>query len=236
MWRNRRSSLVPIYVVKRKGRPLNNQSGGFLARGALGIEPAFDRARFDLKQRGGFIDPQFGDVFLQFHTSYYPRTVFLCKSFLSTNRLETNAMPSSSVHVVDYAKEIGRRIRSARDNLKLTLVDLSAATNGLLSTTRINNYERGKRTPGPGEAILLARALAVASPAYLMCLEKGDSMFLQEAELIHSWRQLPENERNKYVRSIKALALAFKDIPPESPKPAKRTETVKKKSGRIKQL
>lgn len=138
---------------------------------------------------------------------------------------------------MDYAKEIGRRVRAARDELGLTLDELSEETGFLLSPSRINNYEKGIRTPGPGEIVLLARALAVSSPAYLMCLERGKDVFPKEEELIHNWRKLPEIERNKYVRSISAMALAYQDNVLETKlqtKPAQQIRKKRNKAARIK--
>lgn len=64
--------------------------------------------------------------------------------------------------------DIGNRIREERNFNKLTRKALAELTDDL-NISRINNYERGERTPGPQEIKQLAKALNV-SPAYLMCL------------------------------------------------------------------
>ena len=122
---------------------------------------------------------------------------------------------------MDYPKEIGRRIRQARERMGpkgWTLRELARATKGKLSGSRISNYEQGARLPGPSEAIILAEALQ-ESAAYLMCLDQGSDMSAEEAELLRNWRALPERERNDYARRIAALALVYKDAVPDEKLP-----------------
>ncbi|KTD05850.1 phage repressor [Legionella gratiana] len=65
-------------------------------------------------------------------------------------------------------EKIGQRIMSERKAKGLTRKALAELT-GELKISRINNYERGDRTPGPTEIKLLADVLEV-SASYLMCL------------------------------------------------------------------
>ncbi|HAT1815645.1 S24 family peptidase [Legionella pneumophila serogroup 1] len=65
-------------------------------------------------------------------------------------------------------EKIGQRIMIERKAKGLTRKALAELT-GELKSSRINNYERGDRTPGPTEIKLLADALEV-SASYLMCL------------------------------------------------------------------
>lgn len=65
-------------------------------------------------------------------------------------------------------EKIGQRIMNERKAKGLTRKALAELT-GELKVSRINNYERGDRTPGPSEIKVLAEALEV-SPSYLMCL------------------------------------------------------------------
>lgn len=65
-------------------------------------------------------------------------------------------------------ERIGQRIKDERTSRGLTRKALAALTEKL-SVSRINNYERGERTPGPEEIKQLAGALEV-SASYLMCL------------------------------------------------------------------
>src|SRR5947207_2169356 len=69
---------------------------------------------------------------------------------------------------MNIKEKIGSRIREARKAKSLTRKVLAELTDDL-NISRINNYERGERTPGPREIKQLARALDV-SPAFLMCL------------------------------------------------------------------
>ncbi|MGQ3887833.1 helix-turn-helix domain-containing protein [Legionella sp. CNM-1927-20] len=65
-------------------------------------------------------------------------------------------------------EKIGKRIKDERTAQGLTRKALAELTDDL-NVSRINNYERGERTPGPMEIKQLAKALEV-SPAFLMCL------------------------------------------------------------------
>ncbi|RUR10823.1 XRE family transcriptional regulator [Legionella sp. km772] len=65
-------------------------------------------------------------------------------------------------------EKIGLRIKQERTSKKLTMRALAELTDNL-NISRINNYERGERTPGPEEIKQLAKALDV-SPSFLMCL------------------------------------------------------------------
>lgn len=118
---------------------------------------------------------------------------------------------------MDFKKEIGRRIKAARNEKGWSLVELSRRTNDLLSDTRIGNYETGERMPGPVEAMILAKPLG-KRPAYLMALEDNQLPISQQEEaLIRNWRALPENERMSRYREIEQLAMVYRDTLP-SPK------------------
>lgn len=69
---------------------------------------------------------------------------------------------------MNIKEKIGQRIMSERKAKGLTRKALAELT-GELKISRINNYERGDRTPGPTEIKLLADVLEV-SASYLMCL------------------------------------------------------------------
>jgi SOS-response transcriptional repressor LexA len=70
--------------------------------------------------------------------------------------------------MMNIKEEIGARIFQERQAKGLTRKALAELTDDL-KPSRINNWERGLRTPGPEEIKQLAKALDVA-PAYLMCL------------------------------------------------------------------
>ncbi len=69
---------------------------------------------------------------------------------------------------MNIKEKIGQRIMNERKAKGLTRKALAELTREL-KISRINNYERGDRTPGPTEIKLLADALEV-SASYLMCL------------------------------------------------------------------
>ncbi|HRD70438.1 MAG TPA: XRE family transcriptional regulator [Legionella sp.] len=76
-------------------------------------------------------------------------------------------------------EKIGNRIKNERLAKGLTRKALAELTENL-KVSRINNYERGERTPGPSEIKQLAHALEVA-PAFLMCLSDDKQGKLKQA-------------------------------------------------------
>ena len=67
----------------------------------------------------------------------------------------------------ERTKQIGARLRKARHDAGLSLGGVSDRTGGLLSKSRISNYEQGLRRIGLEEAELIAGATGV-SAAYLL--------------------------------------------------------------------
>lgn len=111
---------------------------------------------------------------------------------------------------MDYKKEIGRRIRAARDEKDWTLEQLEVHTPGL-SGKRINAYENGDRMPGPSEAVILAKALSKKA-AWIMAVDDIQlPISPQEETLVRNWRTLPERERMEFFRSVETLAMAYRD-------------------------
>lgn len=113
-----------------------------------------------------------------------------------------------------HRKEMGKRLRSAREAKLLTLDGLSKLTNRVLSPSRISNYEQGLRQMGTEEALALYRHLGV-SPAYLLCVDTEGEMTKQEEELLRAFRALPERDRNDYSRRIEVLAMAYREPVPD---------------------
>lgn len=70
--------------------------------------------------------------------------------------------------MMNIKEKIGERIFQERQAKGLTRKALAELTDDL-KPSRINNWERGLRTPGPEEIKQLAEVLEVA-PGYLMCL------------------------------------------------------------------
>ena len=65
----------------------------------------------------------------------------------------------------------GLRLRAAREASGLSLASLSSKMDGLLSASRISNYEQGTRQMSVDGAISLGKALEVA-PSYLLGLDE----------------------------------------------------------------
>ncbi len=74
---------------------------------------------------------------------------------------------------MDIREKIGNRIIKARKELGITVKELAARTERL-SPQRISNWEQGTRSPGPVEALLIAKQLHV-SASYLLCLTDSPS-------------------------------------------------------------
>lgn len=116
---------------------------------------------------------------------------------------------------MNYKKEAGRRLKMAREGKGWTLLELSKRTGGLLSSSRLGNYEQGTRMLGVREALALHSVLGV-QPSYLLCVDVGEGeMTQQELELLRDFRALPERDRNDYARRIGVLALAYKEPVPD---------------------
>lgn len=112
---------------------------------------------------------------------------------------------------MDYKTEIGRRIRTAREERGLKLRELAELTDNIVSVSRLNNYEHGARMPGPPEAVLLGKALG-KRPAYFLGVDDVQTQITtQEEMLIRNWRALPENERMKIYRQLEHKALLYRD-------------------------
>lgn len=116
---------------------------------------------------------------------------------------------------MNYKKEAGRRLKEARKNKGWTLEELSRRTGGVLSTSRLGNYEQGTRMLGVKESLALGAVLSV-QPSYLLCVDGEDEdMTAQEIELLRNFRALPERDRNDYARRIDVLAMAYREPVPD---------------------
>lgn len=112
---------------------------------------------------------------------------------------------------MDYPEEIGRRIRNLRDEKTWSLAELSRRTKDVLSRKRIQNYEAGVRTPGPAEAVILAKALGTR-PAYIMAIDDVQTPITsQEESMVKFWRKLSEKDRMSYYRQLETLAMQNAD-------------------------
>lgn len=116
---------------------------------------------------------------------------------------------------MNYKKESGRRLQAARNAKKLTLTGLSKALGGVLSASRLGNYEQGARQLGIKESLAISKVLGV-NAAYLLCVEPSDDeMTEQEHRLLRDFRALPEKDRNEYARRIGSMALVYREPVPD---------------------
>lgn len=102
-------------------------------------------------------------------------------------------------------REIGQRLRYARCSLGLSLSQLSERTDGVLSKSRISNYEQGTRRMSLEAARALTGALGNVTPAYLLCLDDPMNLSADEIDLIETYRQIDAKEQAQLrKRAIKA--------------------------------
>ncbi|MFD2112340.1 helix-turn-helix domain-containing protein [Thiorhodococcus fuscus] len=104
---------------------------------------------------------------------------------------------------MDLTKQIGQRLRAARQEQKLSLSDLSGRTNSL-SKSRISNYEQGIRRMGLEEAHELSVALGTVTPTYLLCLDDKDPLSPQERQLVELCRQTDDRGRETLIKLAEA--------------------------------
>jgi transcriptional regulator with XRE-family HTH domain len=104
---------------------------------------------------------------------------------------------------MDLTREIGQRLRSARQAQGLSLSELSNLT-GVLSKSRISNYEQGIRRMGIEEAQQLAAALVSVTPTYLLCLDDTDPLSNPERVLVERFRQADSRGRETILKVAEA--------------------------------
>jgi transcriptional regulator with XRE-family HTH domain len=104
---------------------------------------------------------------------------------------------------MDLTKKIGQRLRAARQSRGLSLSELSNLT-GVLSKSRISNYEQGIRRMGLEEAQQLAAALVNVTPTYLLCLEDTDPLSNEERVLVERYRQADSRGRETILKVAEA--------------------------------
>jgi transcriptional regulator with XRE-family HTH domain len=143
------------------------------------------------------------------------RPVLSRKGCHNTTRFGTAKWGFLNFIPMDFKKASGKRLRVARKDKGITLEQLSKALKGVLSASRLGNYEQGTRAMGPEEALALSQILGV-QPAYLLCVDTEDGdMTTEETELLRNFRALPERDRADYSRRISVLALAYKEPVPD---------------------
>lgn len=103
----------------------------------------------------------------------------------NSSRAPQNMIISNDKELMGIKDRIGERLKKARG--KRTLADVAKNTKKL-TITRISNYERGQRTPGPEEAIELARALGNITPAEVLCVDDASNLSSVERQLLSYFR------------------------------------------------
>ena len=73
-------------------------------------------------------------------------------------------------------QSIGDRLRAVRHERGLSLQKLADLTDGMLSKSRISNYEQGIRRPSVEVAQILSQALGGVSAAYLLGVDGLESL------------------------------------------------------------
>lgn len=125
------------------------------------------------------------------------------------DKLKDFYTPGRKNQPMDLKEEIGRRIKKAREDAGLTLLDLENRT-AVLKVSRISNYEQGRRTPGPEEAKLLARALGV-SAAYLLCVDAESELRPDEQALIENYRATDGRGKSTIIRIAESQPVYIAD-------------------------
>lgn len=103
----------------------------------------------------------------------------------------------------ELSRQIGRRLRSERLRRGWSLNDLSVRTNGLLSKSRISNYEQGIRRMGLEAAQQLAAALETISPAWLLHLTEDPPLEDDELHLIQRFRAMDAEHQQQLLDVLK---------------------------------
>jgi len=85
--------------------------------------------------------------------------------------------------ISDFNKHVGGKLKAVRESMDITLGQLSRATGGRLSKSRISNYEQGIRTLPNDVAVILAYYLKTPVEELLCLKELKDYYDAQLGEL-----------------------------------------------------
>lgn len=107
---------------------------------------------------------------------------------------------------ITLSKEIGERLRYARDCAGLSLSGLSDRTDGQLSNVRVSNLVQGIRRIGIAEARLLAAALGTVTPEFLLGLTDPWNLSPDEIELLTPYRTTDTGRRSEIRRRAESAA------------------------------
>lgn len=103
---------------------------------------------------------------------------------------------------MDVKQEIGRRIRTAREQKGWSGPELCRHVPGLIKTT-LYGYESGVSEPSVAVAKEIARALGV-SAAWLLTLDDEAAVTTDERNLLNAYRHTDERGRHQLVTIAEA--------------------------------
>jgi transcriptional regulator with XRE-family HTH domain len=107
--------------------------------------------------------------------------------------------------VVERNRDMGERLRQARDTRGLSLSALATRTGGVLNKSCISNYEQGLRRMGIEQAEILAQALETVSVQYLLCLNDDGFLSCEERDVVERLRRMDERRRVMVRAVLEAL-------------------------------
>lgn len=111
---------------------------------------------------------------------------------------------------MNVKKEIGLRLKRAREAHEWTREDVAVHTRDAISASRLGNYEQGTREPDIETIRLLARILDCPA-SYLACLD-DDSIKMPSIEssiAARSLDTLPEEVRRQFCNMLATIEMAL---------------------------
>lgn len=132
------------------------------------------------------------------------------------------------LHALNYCEEMntkeesGSRIKRMREKRGLTLQQVSDATDGVISLSRLSNFEQGTRMVSVDAAKAIAAVLET-TPEYLLTLTDIEPD-PQEVALIELFRACDERGKMAAFRVAEEQA-AYSGGEPEEPDPVKEEES-----------
>jgi transcriptional regulator with XRE-family HTH domain len=103
-------------------------------------------------------------------------------------------------------RDMGERLRAARNARGLSLSELAELTGGQYSKPRISNYEQGIRRMSVEVALGLAEALGSVSAAHLLCLDNEKGAFGEdELRLLEAFRRADAAGRRQLLETAERI-------------------------------
>jgi len=124
-----------------------------------------------------------------------------------------------------------QRLRDARQTLEWTLDESSKRMNGVISASRLGNYEQGTREPPLAQFARLAELYGVAMAWLVGAGALRSALSQEEIALVKDFRVLPERIRVELKRKIHVAAMTEKaPVDPQYAAPAKPAATQRRKA------